>query len=43
VLLRDGETVDVLIRFDGQRGRYLIHCHQLEHEDRGMMQAFEVL
>jgi FtsP/CotA-like multicopper oxidase with cupredoxin domain len=43
VLLQDGETVDVLIRFDGHRGRYLIHCHQLEHEDRGMMQAFEVV
>ena len=43
VLLADGETVDVLIRFDGYRGRYLIHCHQLEHEDRGMMQNFEVV
>lgn len=43
VLLQDGETVDVLIRFDGHRGRYLLHCHQLEHEDRGMMQAFEVV
>lgn len=43
VLLQDGETVDVLIRFDGYRDRYLIHCHQLEHEDRGMMQTFEVI
>lgn len=43
VLLQDGETVDVLVRFDGYRGRYLIHCHQLEHEDRGMMQTFEVV
>lgn len=43
VLLQDGETVDVLIRFDGYRGRYLLHCHQLEHEDNGMMQTFEVV
>jgi FtsP/CotA-like multicopper oxidase with cupredoxin domain len=43
VLLEDGETVDVLIRFDAFRGRYLIHCHKLEHEDSGMMANFEVV
>jgi blue copper oxidase len=43
VLLQDGETVDVLIRFDAYRGRYLIHCHQLEHEDNGMMTTFRVV
>lgn len=43
VLLLDGETVEVLIRFDGNRGRYLIHCHKLEHEDQGMMTNFEVI
>lgn len=43
VLLQDGETVDVLIRFDGFRGLYLLHCHKLEHEDMGMMANFEVV
>lgn len=43
VLLLDGETVDVLIRFEGYRGRYLMHCHKLEHEDMGMMSSFEVV
>ena len=43
VLLEDGETVNVLIRFDGYRGLYLIHCHKLEHEDMGMMSNFEVV
>ena len=43
VLLEDGETVDVLIRFDAFRGIYLIHCHKLEHEDMGMMANFEVV
>jgi FtsP/CotA-like multicopper oxidase with cupredoxin domain len=43
VLLQDGETVDVLIRFNAFRGRYLMHCHQLEHEDNGMMTTFEVI
>jgi blue copper oxidase len=43
VLLQKGETVEVLIRFDAYRGRYLIHCHQLEHEDSGMMMNFVVV
>lgn len=42
VLLNDKETVDVLIRFDGYRGMYVMHCHQLEHEGMGMMMNFEV-
>jgi len=43
VLLLDGETVDVLVRFDANRGLYLMHCHKLEHEDMGMMTNFEVV
>lgn len=43
VLLGDKETVDVLIRFDGYRSKYVIHCHQLEHESMGMMANFEVV
>jgi len=45
VLLNDGETVAVKLRFEPwQRGqRYLIHCHKIEHEDAGMMAAFEVV
>jgi len=42
VLLEDGETVEVLIRFENFRGVYLLHCHKLEHEDMGMMANFEV-
>jgi FtsP/CotA-like multicopper oxidase with cupredoxin domain len=41
VLLNDGETVKVRTRFD-LAGRYLIHCHKLEHEDAGMMSNFIV-
>jgi FtsP/CotA-like multicopper oxidase with cupredoxin domain len=41
VLLGDRETVEVLIRFD-RAGLYLIHCHQLAHEDQGMMSNFLV-
>jgi FtsP/CotA-like multicopper oxidase with cupredoxin domain len=43
VLLEDGETVEVLIRFENYRGVYLLHCHKLEHEDMGMMANFEVV
>jgi FtsP/CotA-like multicopper oxidase with cupredoxin domain len=43
VLLEDGETVEVLIRFDGYKGEYLLHCHKLEHEDMGMMSNFVVV
>ena len=43
VLLHDGETVDVMIRFIHYQGIYLMHCHKLEHEDMGMMLNFEVV
>ncbi len=50
VLLEDGETVEILIRFEAFRsvggdgkGLYVIHCHKLEHEDNGMMANFEVV
>lgn len=41
-LVNPGETVRVILRFQGLRGRYLYHCHILEHEGIGMMGQFEV-
>lgn len=41
VLVRVGETVDVSLRFD-QPGLFVVHCHNLEHEDMGMMLNFTV-
>jgi spore coat protein A len=43
VNLDNGGQVDLLIRFDGYRGRYVLHCHNLEHEDMMMMANFEVV
>lgn len=43
VLVLPGESVDVLLRFDAHRGLFLLHCHNLEHEDAGMMMNFEVV
>ncbi len=42
-LVNPGETVRVIMRFQGLSGRYLYHCHILEHEGIGMMGQFEVL
>ncbi|MER7487583.1 multicopper oxidase family protein [Streptomyces sp. NPDC126497] len=43
VSLGPGETVEVITRFDGYRGRYLFHCHNAEHEDMGMMANLEIV
>jgi hypothetical protein len=43
VLVKPGETVRVLTRFDTHSGVFVHNCHNLEHEDSGMMQNFEVL
>lgn len=43
VIVNAGETARVLIRFDAHSGVFVHHCHNLEHEDSGMMQNFEVL
>jgi len=32
-----GESCEVLVRFTGHRGRTVLHCHNLEHEDMAMM------
>jgi spore coat protein A len=42
VRLRAGETVRIVARFDGWPGRYVFHCHNLEHEDMMMMANFHV-
>ena len=43
--LAPGEEARVIARFDGYRGRYVFHCHNLEHEDMMMMMManFEVV
>ena len=42
VNLDNGGDVELLILFDGYRGRYVFNCHNLEHEDM-MMANFEVV
>ncbi|EME96904.1 multicopper oxidase domain-containing protein [Streptomyces mobaraensis] len=40
--VRPYETVETLVRFTGYRGRYMIHCHNLEHEDMAMMANIQI-
>jgi spore coat protein A len=33
----------IIVRFEGYTGRYVWHCHVLEHEDNEMMRPYQVL
>jgi FtsP/CotA-like multicopper oxidase with cupredoxin domain len=43
VLVWPGETVQIVLRFERHAGLYVLHCHNLEHEDAGMMLNLEVV
>jgi spore coat protein A len=38
-----GMITRIIMRFEGYTGRYLYHCHILEHESNDMMRPFEVI
>jgi FtsP/CotA-like multicopper oxidase with cupredoxin domain len=42
VLVNPNETVGVLVKFNDYSGVYLLHCHNLEHEDDGMMLNIQI-
>jgi FtsP/CotA-like multicopper oxidase with cupredoxin domain len=42
VLVLPGERVKILLKFEDFTGLYLYHCHNLEHEDMGMMRNYLV-
>ena len=41
--LDSGEEARIIARFSGYKGKYVFHCHNLEHEDMMMMANFEVV
>lgn len=41
--VRPYEAVRVRVKFEKYAGRFLIHCHNLEHEDMAMMAGFETI
>ncbi len=42
VLVMPGEKVRFLVKFEHYAGLYLYHCHNLEHEDEGMMRNYRI-
>jgi len=38
--VRAAESVEIAVRFTDYPGRYVFHCHNLEHEDMAMMADF---
>jgi spore coat protein A len=42
VYVGEDETVTLIARFGPQPGRYMMHCHNLVHEDHDMMHQFWV-
>ena len=40
VRVNPNEIVEIGVRFTRYSGRYMYHCHILEHEDRDMMRPF---
>jgi blue copper oxidase len=41
-LILPGETVDILVRWSKFTGMFLYHCHNLVHEDMGMMRNVRI-
>jgi FtsP/CotA-like multicopper oxidase with cupredoxin domain len=42
VYVGEGETVRLLMKFTPHKGLYMMHCHNLPHEDHDMMAQFRV-
>ena len=42
VCVNPGEMVDIIAQFEEHHGRFVYHCHLLEHEDHDMMRQFIV-
>jgi FtsP/CotA-like multicopper oxidase with cupredoxin domain len=45
VYVGEGETIRLLMQFSeprGTQGRYMIHCHNLTHEDHDMMTQYQI-
>ena len=42
VYVGENETVRVIAKFGPKKGKYMMHCHNLVHEDHDMMTHFDV-
>ncbi len=42
-VLRPDETIEIFLRFRDFKGKYLMHCHNLVHEDHAMMVRWDIV
>jgi spore coat protein A len=42
-VVNPGDVLTIIVRFEGYTGKYVFHCHMLEHEDNDMMRPYEVV
>jgi FtsP/CotA-like multicopper oxidase with cupredoxin domain len=42
-LLQDNDVTEVVMRWQHFRGDYVMHCHNVEHEDHDMMTQFRIV
>jgi spore coat protein A len=42
-IVNSRDVLSIIVPFVGYTGRYVFHCHMLEHEDNDMMRPFEVV
>ena len=43
VLIMPGMKIKILMTFKDFKGLFLYHCHNLEHEDMGMMRNYKIV
>jgi spore coat protein A, manganese oxidase len=41
--LDPGESIEIKLKFTDHTGKFMLHCHMIEHADDGMMAQFEVV
>ncbi|HLH36212.1 MAG TPA: multicopper oxidase domain-containing protein [Alloacidobacterium sp.] len=41
-IVTPNEILSILVKFEGYTGKFVFHCHMLEHEDNDMMRPFVV-
>ncbi len=43
LIIEKGKPERLLTRYEDFKGKFVLHCHILDHEDQGMMQAVEII
>jgi FtsP/CotA-like multicopper oxidase with cupredoxin domain len=43
ILLGPNSEVEVFVKFENYKGPFVLHCHNIEHEDHAMMTRFDVV